>query len=232
MKASASCLETPETIMLQPSWRHSLLLGGCVDQTATAGTKMQAASSPPVPNGLADTERVVTLFVCSNCARAGTQPARRNRSRSSVPDLTLPFKVYEVLLPCAGRLQPEHVLKVIEAGSDAACVVACDEANCHHLEGSLRCQRRLDYVGRILDEVGVGSSRLILTHLPGTAREDLEDGERTHVPSNAAPDAAAVARVRRELVTRISALPRNPLHQAVLPEADSPSLEDDDDNED
>jgi hypothetical protein len=146
--------------------------------------------------------------------------------------LTLPFKVYEVPIPCAGRLQPEHVLKVIEAGSDAACVVACDEANCHHLEGSVRCRRRLDYVGRILDEVGVGSNRLILAHLPGSATQDLAAGEGGSASIGTAADAAAVASLRNELIARVSALPRNPLHKSVLPETDSPSLEDEDDNED
>ena len=36
------------------------------------------------------------------------------------------------------------------------CVVACDEDNCHHLEGSRRCARRVDYLRGILDEVGLG----------------------------------------------------------------------------
>jgi coenzyme F420-reducing hydrogenase delta subunit len=183
---------------------------------------------------VANTARVVTLFVCSNCARPAITPAQRNRSRTVIPELTLPFKVYEVELPCAGRLQPEHVLKVFEAGSDAACVVACDEANCHHSEGSRRCRRRVEYVGRILDEVGVGANRLILTHLRGSAKEDLTRGEAAAtIGTSAGPSLSEdVASVRRELVTRINALPRNPLHQAVLPESDSPSLDDEDENED
>ena len=91
----------------------------------------------------------------------------------SVPSFDWPFPVQEVLVPCTGRLQPEHVLKAFESGARLVCAVACQEDNCHYLEGSKRCARRVDYVRAILDEVGLGGERLLLFHLPGTAAEDM-----------------------------------------------------------
>ena len=76
-------------------------------------------------------------------------------------------------MSCTGRLQPEHVLKAFESGARLVCVIACDEGNCHHLEGSRRCARRVEYLRGILDEVGLGRERLLLCHLPGTAAEDM-----------------------------------------------------------
>ena len=196
---------------------------------------MQAATTQAVSNGVTASQPVITLFICSNCARAGEPPEQRNRTRPTTPQFNLPFKAYEVIVPCAGRLQPEHVLKALEAGSDFACVVACEETNCHHIEGSLRCRRRLEYVGRILNEVGVGSSRLILAHLPGSAKEDLcfgqdEPSKRTGDPEGQL--AVKIADLRSELIARVTSLPRNPMHQSVLPEMDSPELDNEDESED
>ena len=196
---------------------------------------MQAATTQAVSNGVTASQPVITLFICSNCARAGEPPEQRNRTRPTTPQFNLPFKAYEVIVPCAGRLQPEHVLKALEAGSDFACVVACEETNCHHIEGSLRCRRRLEYVGRILNEVGVGSSRLILAHLPGSAKEDLCFGQGEPSKRTANPEAqlaGKIADLRSELIARVTSLPRNPMHQSVLPEMDSPELDNEDESED
>ena len=196
---------------------------------------MQAATTQAVSNGVTASKPVMTLFICSNCARAAEPPEQRNRKRPIPPQFNLPFTVYEVIVPCAGRLQPEHVLKALEAGSDFACVVACEETNCHHIEGSLRCRRRLEYVGRILDEVGVGSSRLILTHLPGSANEDLRFGQDEPSKPTENPEAQLAGKIgdlRSELIARVTSLPRNPMHQSVLPEMDSPELDNEDESED
>jgi F420-non-reducing hydrogenase iron-sulfur subunit len=86
----------------------------------------------------------VTAFVCSNCARPGLAPTSAGRPRPSVPNFQWPFPVREVLVSCTGRLQPEHVLKAFESGANLVCAVACQEDNCHYLEGSTRCARRVD----------------------------------------------------------------------------------------
>ena len=53
-----------------------------------------------------------------------------------LPQFSWPFPVREVLVPCTGRLQPEHLLKAFESGSDLVCAIACAEDNCHYAEGS------------------------------------------------------------------------------------------------
>jgi coenzyme F420-reducing hydrogenase delta subunit len=114
----------------------------------------------------------VTIFMCANCARPSKTPDSASRSRPELPAFDWPFPVQEVLVGCTGRVQPEHVLKAFESGARLVCIVACREDNCHYLEGSTRCARRVDYVRGILDEVGLGSERLLLFHLQGTAAED------------------------------------------------------------
>ena len=134
-------------------------------QPTTVPSRSAASSQAPA----------VTVFVCVNAARQGQPPSSRRRP-PSVPSFQWPFAASEVRVPCSGRIQPEHLLKAFETGADAVCVIACEEGNCHHAEGCRRAKRRVEYVGRLLEEIGLGAQRLMLYHLPGSAREDMALG--------------------------------------------------------
>jgi coenzyme F420-reducing hydrogenase delta subunit len=176
----------------------------------------------------------LTAFICTNCARQGQPPTSGVRRRPSRPEIEWPCAAQEILVPCAGRLQPEHLLKAFEQGADAVSVVACDADNCHNVEGSCRAARRVDYVRKILDDIGLGAGRLILAHLPGSAREDMALGAGEG-PS-AAPDdlAARLEAVRREAAEALSVLTPNLMREqkaaAVAAETVS-EVEDTDDND-
>jgi hypothetical protein len=130
--------------------------------------------------------------------------------------------VTQVLLPCTGRLQPEHVLKAFEGGADLVCAIGCREDNCHHLEGSRRCARRVDHVRGILDEIGLGGDRLVFLTLPGSAAEDLALGAGAPLPaSGPIPLEEFVAAVRDQVVARAERLPPSPLRAPAEPAAGS-----------
>ncbi len=124
----------------------------------------------------------MTAFVCANCARPGRKPTSAGRERPVVPDFDWPVRAQQIIIPCAGRLQPEHVLKAFESGSSVVSVVACREDNCHYIEGSRRCALRVEYVQSILKEIGLGEGRLLLSHLPGSAFEDMALAGGDHTP--------------------------------------------------
>jgi hypothetical protein len=128
-----------------------------------------------------------------------------------------------VLVPCAGRLQPEHVLKAFESGARLVCAVACEEDNCHYLEGSVRCARRMDYLRIILDDVGLGGERLLLFHLPGTAAEDMALGAGRPVAScsSEAVD-AQVAAIRDGVLRALDGLTPTPLDIDVTEAVEDP----------
>ena len=119
---------------------------------------------------------VIVVFICENSARAGRTPTSGKRFRPETPDFGWPFPVQQVVVPCAGRLQPEHFLKAFEGGADAVGVVCCEEGNCHHHEGNKRCRRRIEAVSSLLGEVGLGKELLMLFHLPGSAVQDMALG--------------------------------------------------------
>jgi coenzyme F420-reducing hydrogenase delta subunit len=131
-----------------------------------------------------------------------------------VPDFGWAWPVREILVACTGRLQPEHVLKAFESGSDLVAMVACEEDNCHYVEGSKRCARRADYLRSILNAIGLGGERLMLFHLPGTAAEDMALAAGRSAPaSDSGALAAQAAAIRDQVVATLAALPPNPLHR-------------------
>jgi coenzyme F420-reducing hydrogenase delta subunit len=107
-------------------------------------------------------------------------------------------------------------LKALENGVDAVAVICCAEGNCHHLEGNRRCRRRLDYVGRLIEQAGLERDRLMIFQLPGSAAEDMALGAGG---TKAASDLTEnIASVRAALLARLATLPRNPLGKGDLPD--------------
>jgi len=129
------------------------------------------------------------------------------------------------MVSCTGKLQPEHLLKPFEAGSDAVCVIACEENNCHHLEGSRRVQRRVEYVAGLLDEVSLGGQRMMLFHLPGSAREDMFADDNTPAPPEELGQ--QLRAVREKILARVESLTPNPLRDLQAPGQTPPPTEPD-----
>jgi coenzyme F420-reducing hydrogenase delta subunit len=154
----------------------------------------------------------VTVFVCANCARPPKETTAAKRARPVVPDLHLPGRVRQVIVPCSGRLQPEHVLKAFETGSSVVSVIACQDDNCHYIEGSRRCARRVDYIRSILKEIGLGDERLLLSYLPGSAMEDLALATGEDAGINLSdPLEAQVEAIRDQVIQALRTNPPNPL---------------------
>jgi F420-non-reducing hydrogenase iron-sulfur subunit len=166
-------------------------------------------------------QSAITLFVCANCARPAQVSSSSGRSRPAVPDFNWPGPVKQVIVPCTGRLQPEHVLRAFESGSSIVSVVACQEDNCHYIEGSRRCTHRVDYIRSLLNEIGLGDGRLLLFHLPGSASEDLA----ISVGKSADPEIldslrAQIAAVRDQAIEALRVHPPNPLHDSSAADGD------------
>jgi len=75
-------------------------------------------------------QRGLTVFLCANCARPARAATSAGRPRPVVPEFGWPWPVRQALVSCTGRLQPEHVLKAFESGSEAVCMIACQEDDC------------------------------------------------------------------------------------------------------
>ena len=127
-----------------------------------------------------------------------------------------PFPVDEVMVPCTGKLQPEHLLKAFEAGADLVCIVACAQDNCHYLQGCRRAGRRVEYVKDLLDQIGLGADRLVLFRLRGSAKEDMAlgcgGGSGTDVTCEEETSGQFTA-ICEEMTEWLCALGMSPLHR-------------------
>jgi F420-non-reducing hydrogenase iron-sulfur subunit len=152
------------------------------------------------------------MFVCANCARPGKQVTSAKRSRPEVPNFGVPGYVRQIVVPCAGRLQPENVLKAFETGSDVVAVTACEESNCHYAEGSRRCALRVDFIRSLLQEIGLGEGRLLLCYLPGSAAEDLTLTTGVSDASSSSESLEEkIAAIRDQITEALRVCPPNPL---------------------
>jgi F420-non-reducing hydrogenase iron-sulfur subunit len=142
--------------------------------------------------------KTVTAFICSNCSNPGRQPDPFGAAPAAPPLFEWPMPVREVLVPCTGRLQPEHVLKAFESGSDLVLTVSCEQDDCRYLQGGERWSRRAEYVKAILDEIGLGSGRLMHFQLAGTERAGA---------------------IRDAVLQALEGLAPNPLHSELPAEA-------------
>jgi coenzyme F420-reducing hydrogenase delta subunit len=159
-------------------------------------------------------QAVITVFVCANCARPGHVPTSSARTRPIVPNFEWTCPVEQIVVPCAGRLQPENVLRAFEKGSSVVSVITCQEDNCHYIEGSRRCTLRMDYLRSLLDEIGLGGERLLSFSLPGSASQDLAlTSGRPIAPQAQDLLNTKIEAIRAQIMEMLHSCPPNPMAQ-------------------
>ena len=57
------------------------------------------------------------------------------------------------------------MLKAFEAGADGIYIAGCLEGECHFLKGNLRAKKRLQYLKKLLMEVGIEPERAEMYNL-------------------------------------------------------------------
>ena len=112
------------------------------------------------PDASADAlwEPEIIAFCCEYCAHSAAALAGSKR-------MQYPAGVRIIHAPCTGKIEMEHILEAFEKGIDGILVVGCLEGGCHFLEGNLRARRRIERVCEVLDEIGLGRTRLKMVNL-------------------------------------------------------------------
>ncbi|MBL7179143.1 MAG: hydrogenase iron-sulfur subunit [Pseudomonadota bacterium] len=75
-------------------------------------------------------------------------------------------ELHVVKLPCSGMVKDIVLLKAFEAGADAVVVLVCPEEQCRHVQGSIRARKRVEWVQKLLDEIGLDGRRLSIFNIP------------------------------------------------------------------
>ncbi|MCX7823411.1 MAG: hydrogenase iron-sulfur subunit [Syntrophobacterales bacterium] len=100
----------------------------------------------------------IIAFCCMYCAYAAADAAGSMR-------LNYPPNVHIVLMPCSGRVDDLFILKAFESGADGVYIAGCEEGSCHFVSGNLRAKRRVFFLKRILEEIGIEPERLEMFHI-------------------------------------------------------------------
>lgn len=100
-------------------------------------------------------EPELILLYCRQALAQDAKPFEGTRSGHG-------FSARFVVMPCSSKMEPRHLLQVLEKGYDGALLVACPEGTCRFLVGNARAEKRIAYTRGLLDQVGMGSERLAL----------------------------------------------------------------------
>jgi len=106
--------------------------------------------------------------------------------------LSYPSNVKVIQVPCTGRVDIIHLLKAIEEGADAVYVAGCLEGECHFLVGNLKAKKRVQYVKKVLQDLGIEPERVEMFNL-------------------SAGEGPRFAEIAREMVERATALGPSPV---------------------
>ena len=104
----------------------------------------------------------ITVFYCINTFESGV-PVPINGG----DDIELRF----VKLACSSMVKDVFLLRAFEAGADAVIVLVCPEGQCRYVEGNLRAYKRVMWVKKLLDEIGIDGNRLSLVNLSSEDKE-------------------------------------------------------------
>ena len=79
--------------------------------------------------------------------------------------LSYPSNIKVIQVPCTGRVDILHLLKAIEDGADGVYVAGCLEGECHYMTGNLKARKRVFYVKKVLEEIGIEPERVEMFNL-------------------------------------------------------------------
>jgi coenzyme F420-reducing hydrogenase delta subunit len=103
-------------------------------------------------------EPKIIAFCCQYCAYSAADMAGSMR-------LQYPTDVEIVLIPCTGRFDVILALKGFEKGADGIYVAGCLEGNCHFLDGNIRAKKRVGYLKKELESIGINPQRIEMYNL-------------------------------------------------------------------
>ncbi len=136
----ALCQTVCLTGAIQLSNYEDELLAGQI-QTAIEGWK-SITSDPLILN-----------IACRECGYCAIDHG--HLSGIQIPEATLTIQV-----PCAARVSPLDLLQTLEAGADAVLVISCPEENCHMEKGSKTARLHVQFVKKLLQQIGQSPDRV------------------------------------------------------------------------
>lgn len=127
---------------------------------------------------------LVLAFCCNWCAYTAADLAGTSR-------LQYPPYVRIVRFMCTAMIHPNLVIDALTRGADGVIVCGCHLGDCHYVEGNSKMKSRAEAIDLMLEDFGL-------------------EPERFRLEWVGASEGIKFARVMREMVSQIQALPPSP----------------------
>lgn len=116
---------------------------------------MEGTKPSPEQTGQQPWEPIVVAFFCNWCTYTAADLAGVSRIKYA-PNA----RVIRVM--CSGRVDPQFVLDAFAKGADGVLIGGCHPGDCHYVEGNYKTLRRVTFLHRLLQELGIEKERLQL----------------------------------------------------------------------
>jgi len=99
------------------------------------------------------------------------------------PSFAMPFNPTDegypnfrcIRVPCAGRTNPQYILRAFQKGADAVLITGCPPGECHYTSGNYFARRRFKLMTELLEFMGIESERLYVRWIKSTEGEKLRE---------------------------------------------------------
>jgi len=108
----------------------------------------------------------IVCFFCKWCTYAGADLAGTSRKQ-------YPPNGVVVRVNCSGRIDPQHVLWAFREGADGVLIGGCHPGDCHYQDGNYKTMRRVSFLKKMLEDMGVDPARLHLEWISAAEGEKL-----------------------------------------------------------
>ena len=108
----------------------------------------------------------IVCFFCKWCTYAGADLAGTSRKQ-------YPPNGVVVRVNCSGRIDPQHILWAFREGADGVLVGGCHPGDCHYQDGNYKTMRRVQFLKRMLEDMGIDPERLHLEWISAAEGEKL-----------------------------------------------------------
>ena len=95
----------------------------------------------------------ILAMLCNGCAYGGADQA-------GLAGFKYPANVVSLRVPCAGRVDTQHVLYAFEKGFDGVLIGECHQGDCHFIVGNTDMERRINLFREVLRSRRIDDDRL------------------------------------------------------------------------
>lgn len=101
---------------------------------------------------------LIKIFICQRAFFQGVSP-------EAISQLDGLSRAHLETVSCSGSLSVGRILEAFAAGAAGVAVISCSPHSCRHAGGSARADKLIRHLGKLLEDIGIDTSRLQLHRL-------------------------------------------------------------------